>query len=652
MIAKSHQLQKHQLTLTLLAMVISIFTAVLNTAMAAEVNVSTNQLPVSLGLYLDHMEDISGELDIKDVQQLESQWLRSTQAIPTLGFSASAHWFAVTITGEELKGTELAISVEAPTTDRIEFYIQQDNHAIESYLAGDTVPMSEQAMAYHIPIFPFSIDSDTNETRVYFRVNSQSGIELPIYLTTMQQFVKDQQSENAFFGGFFVFFLVCFTTCWVVYYFQRDRQFLGYTLFFGSSFMLILTISGIGKVWFWGESAELSNRLSYSSGAILIASFCLLGQSLNLTGKFRDRAVIILRFIAYSMVPTSLYFLLLPLEFISGGNIQFLLSLGFVVALTVFIMATVSAAQGSRVATYLVMAWGFLILAFLSLLVYKFNLIERSSISALIGESFLALSGLALLLSLAEFVRSKNEAFAQINLDARAKSDFLSNVSREFLTPVHLILANSKRLMAVNANKLDQPTHQHMTTVIKQSEHLHNLINDLLEMAEIDSDSFEPQFELVEITQFLSDIKDVMTPAISEKGLTLETEFSSANLLVQTDKHRLHHVLINILSNAIKFTDKGSIVLGYKAIYFKRKLGIEIFVRDTGKGVSDEFKSRMFQEFAHDEDYSESNPTTTGLGMVIVKRIVEKLGGEIQFESSKNSGSEFLLHLPLKMYKA
>jgi signal transduction histidine kinase len=314
-------------------------------------------------------------------------------------------------------------------------------------------------------------------------------------------------------------------------------------------------------------------------------------------------------------------------------------------------MACFAAAHGSRVAIYLVASWAFLVLAFLSLLSYKFSLIEKSSLSGVVGELLLVLSGLCLILSLAEFVKSKNEAFNQVNLETKAKSDFLSNVSREFLTPVHLILANSKRLMAANASKLDQPTHQHMTTVITQSEHLHKLINDLLEMAEIDSDSFEPEFELVEISQFLTDIKETMTPAISEKGLTLETQYSSANLLVQTDKSRLQHVLVNILTNAIKITDEGSIVLGYKAIYFKRSLGIEIFVRDSGSGVSDEFKNRMFQEFAHDQDYSESNPTSTGLGMVIVKRLVEKLGGEIQFESSQTSGSTFFIRLPLRVNK-
>jgi len=179
---------------------------------------------------------------------------------------------------------------------------------------------------------------------------------------------------------------------------------------------------------------------------------------------------------------------------------------------------------------------------------------------------------------------------------------------------------------------------------------LHNLINDLLEMAELESDSFEPEFELVEMTQFLGEVHKLMSPSVMEKGLDLSTDFASANLLVQTDKSRLQHILINIITNAIKYTEKGTILLAYKAVYFQRRLGIEISVGDTGRGMTEEFQQILFREFAR-EEVSEKEPAGTGLGMVIVKRMVEKLGGEITFESLKKSGSRFYIRLPLRVAK-
>jgi signal transduction histidine kinase len=285
------------------------------------------------------------------------------------------------------------------------------------------------------------------------------------------------------------------------------------------------------------------------------------------------------------------------------------------------------------------------------LLVYKFAIIERAPTSSLVAETFTVGAVVFLLIAVAEFVRSKSGELVDARAETKAKADFLKNVSREFLTPVHLILANSKRLMAVQSDKLDDPTRQHMTTVIKQSNHLHNLINDWLEMAELESDSFEPEFELVEMSQFLGGIRNTMSPSIMEKGLQLETEFASANLLVQTDKSRLQHILISIITNAIKFTEKGSILLAYRAIYFQNRLGIEISIEDTGRGMSEEFQQVLFREFSREEEESEKDPQGTGLGLVIVKRMVEKLGGEITFESQRDAGSRFHIRLPLRVTK-
>ena len=309
-----------------------------------------------------------------------------------------------------------------------------------------------------------------------------------------------------------------------------------------------------------------------------------------------------------------------------------------------------TALQGSKAAIYIVTSWVLIILAYATLLIYRFELVERSS-SSVVGRMFAIGAGIFLLLAMAEYIRSKSNELIDARMETKSKADFLKNVSREFLTPVHLILANSKRLMAVQSDRLDDTTRQHMTTVIKQSDHLHNLINDLLEMAELESDSFEPEFELVEMSQFLGDIGKLMSPSAMEKGLELSTDFASSNLLVQTDKSRLQHILTNIITNAIKYTEKGSILLAYKAVYFQRRLGIEISIEDTGRGMSEEFQQVLFREFAREQEMSEKDPEGTGLGLVIVKRMVERLGGEITFESQKDAGSRFFIRLPLRVVR-
>ncbi|MDA1369426.1 MAG: sensor histidine kinase [Proteobacteria bacterium] len=615
---------------------------------AAELNIRQNQLPVVLGQYLDHLEDPGSELSIEDIMQPTVQWQRSTQAIPTFGLSESAHWFGIILTGNPALYAELVLSLESPGLDRVDFYLVHGDEIVEHKTVGDTIAVTDLEIPYRFPVIPFELSETETQTRIFFRAHSQSGVEIPLTLTTMALLANDQQDELAFLGAFFAFFFLCFCVCVIFLYFLREKQFLGFALFFGGAIGYFLAQTGMGRIWIWGGFSEFNNRASYVSATILIASFCLLGQSLQLTARYKDSVDIVLRFLTYAMIPVALYFLIIPFAQISNENVSLMLYLGLLIALTVFVMTGITAFQGSRSAMYLFFTWALVLMSMSSFSLYKFNLIERSPIAPAISQTLFVFAAMMLLLSLVEFARSKNEEYAQARQETKAKGDFLRNVSREFLTPVHLILANSKRLLAAQSKKLDEPTRQHMNTVIKQSDHLHNLINDLLEMAELESDSFEPEFELVEMSHFLNEVRDMMLPSAMEKGLNLSTEFASANLLVQTDKSRLQHALMNILTNAIKFTDKGDIKIGYKAVYFRRRLGIEIFIRDTGRGMSEEFQQRMFQEFTKEVPGSEKEPEGTGLGMVIVKRMIEKLDGEISFESEKDLGSEFFIRLPLR----
>lgn len=613
---------------------------------AAELNIRQNQLPVTLGQYLDYFEDSSEQLSIDDILAGEFDWQRSTQSIPTLGMSTSAFWFYILLTGE---GQDVVLSLDSPTIDRVEFYFVRNSEVVASSVVGDTIPASQLTHHYRIPIVPFELAPQGEATQVYFRVTSTGGIEIPITLSTMPLFSQAQQVPLTLIGAFFTFLGLSFSICALLYFYLRDRHYLAYALFFGAIIVQFLSGTGMGRIWFWGETTETNTRLLYISTAFLIMSFCLIGQSLRFEHRYRTSVNLILRFLSFAMLPVSFFFLLLPFDQITPGTLLPIIFLSLLVLLTVSIMAAVTAIQGSRSALYLFLFWLTLLLAALSYLAHSSGIVERGAFTVSIVEILASIAALLLLASLAELIQARNEEFDRARLETKAKGDFLHNVSREFLTPVHLILANSKRLLAAQSSKLDEATKTHIATVIQQSDYLHNLINDLLEMAELESDNFEPEFELLEISHFLAEVKDIILPTAMEKGLEITTDFASANLLVQTDKLRLQHSLLNILTNAIKFTERGSILIGYKAVYFRRRLGLEIFIQDTGRGMSKEFQQRLFQEFAREDEPSEKEPRGTGLGLVIVKRMIERLGGEISFVSASKEGSEFFIRLPLRI---
>jgi hypothetical protein len=346
---------------------------------AAELNVSLNQLPIQLGLYLDHYEDVAANLTINEVLQGNIPWQRSGQNIPTLGISRSAHWFYITLSSTSRIDENLLLSLNSAVLDRIEVYMVRNNTIEQQYLAGDTIPLSQLEYPFRIPAVPLRLNTDTEPTRVLIRATSPAGVEVPLTLMTTAQFAAQQQGEIAFLGALLALFFLCFVSCAILYYFMRDKPFLAFTLFFGGAVVFFMAQTGLGRVWIWGELSEANSRVSLFAACILVASLCLIGQIISLESRYRELIHIVLRFTTYGMLLLSAYFLVIPFHQISADNIIPLMLLALLITFTVMIMAGITALQGSKTALYLFCSWLLLILAYVSFLAYKVNLVERAA---------------------------------------------------------------------------------------------------------------------------------------------------------------------------------------------------------------------------------------------------------------------------------
>ncbi len=241
------------------------------------------------------------------------------------------------------------------------------------------------------------------------RATSSAGVEIPLTLITTAQFAAQQQGEIAFLGALLALFFLCFVSCAILYYFMRDKPFLAFTLFFGGAVVFFMAQTGLGRVWIWGELSEANTRISLFAACILVASLCLIGQIISLESRYRELIHIVLRFTTYGMVLLSAYFLVIPFNQISADNVIPLMLLALLINFTVMIMAGVTALQGSKTALYLFCSWLLLILAYVSFLAYKVNLVERAAMIPAAAEVLSVASALLLLLAIAEFIRAKNE---------------------------------------------------------------------------------------------------------------------------------------------------------------------------------------------------------------------------------------------------
>jgi signal transduction histidine kinase/DNA-binding response OmpR family regulator len=225
----------------------------------------------------------------------------------------------------------------------------------------------------------------------------------------------------------------------------------------------------------------------------------------------------------------------------------------------------------------------------------------------------------------------------------RAKSTFLANMSHELRTPLNAILGFSSLMQ--NDSQLPEDQQHHLDIINRSGEHLLRLINDILDMAKIEAGQAQTENLPFDLGTMVRDITDMMQVRAQEKRLKLLIDQSSHfPRYIVGDEARLRQILINLMSNAIKFTPQGEVSL-HLATQTNKAAHLLIEVADTGTGVTAEEQQRIFEPFVQLGAHNGSKGT--GLGLTITRQFVNMMGGNITLESTPGKGSLFRVTLPL-----
>ncbi|MHB1107988.1 MAG: PAS domain S-box protein, partial [Lutibacter sp.] len=239
-----------------------------------------------------------------------------------------------------------------------------------------------------------------------------------------------------------------------------------------------------------------------------------------------------------------------------------------------------------------------------------------------------------------------NRALIQAQESDRLKSAFLANMSHEIRTPMNGIIGFSELCLDPNITKEKQVEFSNI--VIKSSKRLLSIVNDILDISKIEAGLEILDLESVNLNKLLDELGTFYKPISQENNIKLICEKGLENFKssVETDKTKLNQVLTNLLSNAFKFTDTGSITFGYQLV----ENNLQFYVKDTGIGVEADLQSKIFERFSQgDLDLSKQHKGT-GLGLAITKKIVELFNGEIWLNSS-NQGTSIYFTIPYNKAK-
>ena len=242
-----------------------------------------------------------------------------------------------------------------------------------------------------------------------------------------------------------------------------------------------------------------------------------------------------------------------------------------------------------------------------------------------------------------ELLRRQHIALEQASA---LKSQFLANMSHEFRTPLNAILGYTHMLLTGVSGAVSEPQRKSLTRIDSNARHLLALINDILDITRIEAGRMPLNISSFAIQELLVEVMSELEPIIKRSKLAVRARVNGKVPRVRSDRQKVKQVVLNLLSNALKFTAAGSVTI--LASYDGRNRSVGITVRDTGVGIPKEAHAKVFEDFRQLDGSPARGYGGTGLGLSICRRLSQMLGGSIELESASGEGAAFTLRLPAR----
>ncbi len=566
-----------------------------------------------------------------------------------LAYSNDHIWLKFNVKNDTEKAVDLFVESGFSRLDFVSLHFKNDLGKWQTLSGGDRYPFAQRPLDTQQLLFPITVPAKSEQT-YYIDIQSSSSLHIPLFITSAQTLIEIAEqrywADGLFYGICLMAFLVGISATLIF----KQRLFVFYFLQVITVTLAIMSLDGSGfSLW--------PNALEFQEISVVFFQ-CLAGIFITLFArsylhlkKAFPRADLINRiFIGYAVL------VLISAPWLPYVAASFAIIVAeSIMVVWILVQAISRAFQRYKPAYIFIAAWTLFVSVILFVTVANLGISHNYSNStyglkiAFANQCIILMMGMAYRLHL---YNKQQERIRQAALVARtenkAKNELLAKVSHEIRTPLNGIMGVVDLLSETGLNKSQL---EHIATVQYSGNALLQILNDILDHSKISSGKLQLEYMEYSPREVVIKVVDIFTPLASQKNLEFIDFFDErAPDTAWGDPSRLRQVLINLISNAIKFTAEGTVQMRVRLntdINNAQNQTLRFEIEDNGPGIAEELESKLFDSFTQGSSSVSREHGGSGLGLSISRQLIELMGGEIGFKNLK-TGSLFWFSLPVQ----
>lgn len=602
------------------------------------------------------LKDEHNEFHFEQVKNLADHQFNQADGYSfSRGYTSTGYWFKFDLlfSPDLIRNDRWLLEIPFPLLDYVDLYMPNSSGGYTVIETGDRRPFANRVVDTTNFVFP--IYPDQHQGTYYLNVKTQDSLQVPLILWDEDSFIKNSMLSTALQGIYFGIMIVMVLYNLFIFLSIKELNYLYYSLYISAFIFFQASLQGVTFEYFWPNNPWWANINIPFFGILsfFFATFFVRGiLNTKLALPRCDKMLRIISYLLFFTLPILLF-----ADYDTGIHIALFNAFSFFTL--VLIIGILAALKGDRTAKIFIIAWFIFITTGIITLLGMTHLlpIEYGKQAAVQVGS--ALEVILLSMALADRInliekekveietKSKEvllEANKQLENSNRLKNEFIATISHEVRTPMNGVLGSTQLLLdtALDSNQVN-----YVNTINHSGKTLLEILNNILDYSKIEADKLNLELSEFNLEALMNQCAEFFSVISAQSGVHLYVIIDkNVPKTLRSDPLRIKQILLNLLSNAFKFTSQGQIVVRV-TLADTANAALLIAVEDSGNGMSAEQQGLLFQPFVQLDSSSSREKGGTGLGLAISKKLVAMLGGEIGIDSTLGQGTTFWFTLNL-----